>query len=414
MAGAAHLLLARVPVISASHKGPVVNLISWIAMTTMCLAVITVLISKLVVLRRLTWNDSILSAAMIFSIAFTLTLNQQVSGGLGSKLSTLSDDQYDRFQRAGYAWNILYIVALCLGKSSTLSLLLALSPNKSYRIPMLAVGGLIVAWAVASVIASAFQCALPHPYQITTNTCFSQVGFWDAVGVVDILTDLALMVFPIWLVYNLQLAVQKKIAVCFAFSFRTLAVACAVWRMSEMHRFFDRDTDVTFESWLPTIATILEVFFSVFSACVPHLRPFMESIQAGYLSGVIQEGDGRFGYGNDSYLMGKMAQSKAVSAIRSQALKSEIRGESLDLPRQGITLGQINDSTDRHGIGRAISSNRVVVNKVSAGKPEKDPSSERNRSDSIGSDGGRSHGSDGSKAMIIKTTKEWSISYQDV
>jgi hypothetical protein len=139
----------------------------------------------------------------------------------------------------------------------------------------------------------------------------------------------------------------------------------------------------------------------------------MESIQAGYLSGVIQEGDGRFGYGNDSYLMGKMAQSKAVSAIRSQALKSEIRGESLDLPRQGITLGQINDSAERHGIGQAISSNRVVINKVSAGRPEKDLSSERHRSDSIGSEGGRSHGSDGSKAMIIKTTKEWSISYQD-
>ena len=65
MAGAAHLLLARVPIISETHKGPVVNLVSWIAMTTLCLAVITVLISKLVVVRRLTMNDSIISAAMV-------------------------------------------------------------------------------------------------------------------------------------------------------------------------------------------------------------------------------------------------------------------------------------------------------------------------------------------------------------
>jgi hypothetical protein len=124
---------------------------------------------------------------------------------------------------------------------------------------------------------------------------------------------------------------------------------------------------------------------------------------------MIQEGDGRFGYGNDSYLMGKMAQSKtAASQIRSQAMRSELRGESLDLPRQG----QTDDSAERQGIGRAISSNRAVMNKVSGGKQEK-VSSDRNRSNSVGSDGALSHGSTGSKAMIIKTTKEWSISYQD-
>lgn len=62
---AAHLLVARVPLINDTHKGPVVNLISWITMVTMCLAVITVLISKLVVLRRLVWNDGILIAALV-------------------------------------------------------------------------------------------------------------------------------------------------------------------------------------------------------------------------------------------------------------------------------------------------------------------------------------------------------------
>ncbi|OAP59077.1 hypothetical protein AYL99_06375 [Fonsecaea erecta] len=409
-----HRLLTRVPLISATHRGPVVNLVAWITVTTMCLAVLTVLTSKLVVLRRLVWNDSILITGMVLSIGFTVAVNQQVSGGLGSEISTLGVDQYDKFQKAGYAWNILYVTSLSFGKTSTLSLLLALSPNKSYRIPMLVTGGLTVAWAVASIIASAFQCSLPHPYLIATNKCFDQEGFWDAVGVIDIIIDVALMAIPIWLVHNLQLPMKKKAAVCFAFSFRTLAIACTIWRISEMRHFFDRSADVPFESWLPTIATILEVFFSIFSACVPHLRPFMESIQAGYLSGVIQEGDGRFGYGNDSYLMGKMAASKTGSALRSNALKSELRGESLDLPRQGATIGSMNDATS-HGIGQALtSSNRIVVNKISTGRAEKEFGSERHRSESINSDGGRSHGSDGSKAMIIKTTKEWSVSYQDV
>lgn len=419
--------------IDSTNKGPIVNLVAWVSLTTMCLAVLTVLVSKLVVLRRLAWNDGIIMSAMVsaakhivstgpidtngvkvFTIGFTIAVNNQVTHGLGSLLSTLSHADYEGFQKAGYAWNILYIVCLALGKVSTLSLLLALAPNKTYRMPMLAVGGVIVLWGVAAIFASAFQCSLPHPYLITTGRCFSQVGFWDAMGAFDIITDIAIMALPIYLVYNLQLAAQKKFAVCFAFSFRILAIGCTIWRLVSMHKFFDRATDVTFESWLPTIATILEVFFCVFSACVPHLRPFMESIQAGYLSGVIQEGDGRFGYGNDSYLMGKMAQSKAaVSATRSQALKSEARGDSFDLPRQG-THGAT-EGVDR-GIGQALtSSNRIVVNTVRAGRAEKEGEvrPERNRSESIGSEGGRSHGSDGSKAMIIKTTKEWSVRYQD-
>lgn len=63
------ILAARTPTISADQKGPVVDLVSWIAMTTMCLAVITVLVSKLVVLRKLVWRDGILVAAMVSHIA---------------------------------------------------------------------------------------------------------------------------------------------------------------------------------------------------------------------------------------------------------------------------------------------------------------------------------------------------------
>jgi hypothetical protein len=167
---------------------------------------------------------------------------------------------------------------------------------------------------VVSIITSAFQCSTSNPCLITTNTCFNQVAFRDAIGAIDILSDVVLMCLPIWLVHHLQIPMQKKVAVCFAFSFWIPSVACTVWRMIEMRRFFDRGTDVTFESWLPTIATVLKVFFNVFAACVPHLRPFIDSVQADYLSGVIQEGDGRFGYGNDSYLMGRMARNKSASA----------------------------------------------------------------------------------------------------
>jgi len=346
----------------------------------------------------------------LFSIGFTISVNSQVNNGLGSKLSTVRTEDYENFQKAGYTWNILYILGICLAKLSTLSLLLALAPNKSYRVPMLVIGGVLAAWAIASIFSSAFQCSLPHPYLINTGTCFHQTRFWASFGVINIIADAALMILPVYLVYNLQLSVKKKTAVCFAFSFRVLEIGCTIWRLTQLEKFFDRNADVTFDSWLPTIATVLELFFGVFSSCVPHLRPFMESIQAGYLSGVMTDGDPRFGYGNDSYLMGKTAQSKVASQVRSQHMKSELRGESLDLPRHGT----IDAAGRRDDIGQALTSNRTV-HTVRGGPvvAKESLATGRNRSESLGSDGAVSHGSDGSKAMIIKTTKEWSVSYQD-
>jgi len=60
-----HELAARVPIISAASRGPVVNLVGWTTIVTMCLAVFTVLISKAVMFRRLGWNDIIITLAMV-------------------------------------------------------------------------------------------------------------------------------------------------------------------------------------------------------------------------------------------------------------------------------------------------------------------------------------------------------------
>lgn len=50
-------VVGRTPDISSSNRGPIVNLVAWIAMVTMCLSVFTVLVSKYLMLRKLTWSD---------------------------------------------------------------------------------------------------------------------------------------------------------------------------------------------------------------------------------------------------------------------------------------------------------------------------------------------------------------------
>lgn len=319
-----------------------------------------------------------LTKVQLFSIAYTIAINQQVEYGLGSPLRALSESEYNSFQAAGYASHILFIIGLFFGKASTLTLLVALAPNKKYRMPAKAVGGFLLIWTIASFFASAFQCTPPKTWLYTSGKCFDQTTFWVAYAIIDMLTDLVIMCLPILLLYKLQLSMSKKINVCFAFSFRLLAIGCTVFRIIELPKLFHRSGDVTLNSWIPTIATILELFASVFATCVPHLRPFMESIQAGYLSGIAEgSNDARYAYGNGSYLMGKMSKAKEVTTVSSNAIKEEPKTPaSLDLERHS-------ERVDEDTVGQAITT-----------------SGEQKRS--VSSDGHRSHDSTGSKAMIIK------------
>ena len=58
-------LLERRPLISATSKGPVVNLVGWIGIVLNFLAVFTVLASKIIVMRGLVWTDVMLSCALV-------------------------------------------------------------------------------------------------------------------------------------------------------------------------------------------------------------------------------------------------------------------------------------------------------------------------------------------------------------
>ena len=60
---AMHGVMARTAVITSDSRGPIVNIIGWIAMVITCLSVITVLVSKYIILRKLSWNDLLLTFA---------------------------------------------------------------------------------------------------------------------------------------------------------------------------------------------------------------------------------------------------------------------------------------------------------------------------------------------------------------
>jgi hypothetical protein len=242
----------------------------------------------------------------------------------------------------------------------------------------------------------------PNP---PTDKLFSmQIAFWDTVGALDILIDAAIMGLPIMIVHHLQLPLSKKTAVVSAFSFRLLAIGMTVFRLvtlppslrkhaSRTNAFATGSSDLTMTAFLPTIATLLATFASIFVACVPHLRPFMESLQAGFLSGVIHDStDNRIPY--DSYAMNKVGVSSRADPLATMRSERSVNGVLKNANGQILVEKPA-------GIGLAVGTDGIIV----AGSG--------NRRNSGCSDGGGSHGSHGSDAMIIKQTREWNVRYEE-
>lgn len=50
----------------------------------------------------------------------------------------------------------------------------------------------------------------------------SQTTFWNVIGTIDIVLDLLLIAFPVWVVWTLQMPLRRKAVVVTGFGFRIM------------------------------------------------------------------------------------------------------------------------------------------------------------------------------------------------
>ena len=82
--------------------------------------------------------------------------------------------------------------------------------------------GVVVAWAFASVIALAFQCSLPRPWD-SNGRCVDQAVLHYAIGAFNIATDIALIILPCVVFWSMHDPV-KRLRVVSLFSIRIVYV----------------------------------------------------------------------------------------------------------------------------------------------------------------------------------------------
>ena len=109
-------------------------------------------------------------------------------------------------------------------------------------------GAVIVLWGVGSLLAAAFQCSVPMVWQLTGSTCFNIVSFpTDIIRIghfclktikrafsisfdaINILTELALVVWPTIVIVRLHASKKRRIVFIAAFGCRVLYAPFDRW-----------------------------------------------------------------------------------------------------------------------------------------------------------------------------------------
>lgn len=123
-------------------------------------------------------------------------------------------------EQAFYAANILTIATLGAAKASVILLITSIQPLRPVLLGCYGTLGLVGAWMIAGVLALAFQCELPTPWNLGPDTCVDQYALNIGLGAVNIVTDLIIVVLAYLMMRTTQVSTSKKWAVVALFGLR--------------------------------------------------------------------------------------------------------------------------------------------------------------------------------------------------
>ncbi|KAF2011280.1 hypothetical protein BU24DRAFT_466011 [Aaosphaeria arxii CBS 175.79] len=272
----------EVPVIANPEISPpqVVIVVGWLVVAAMVVAVGTRLATKLSMKRLLGIDDYLIIAATIIGVGqMAVTFMQAQFALRGLEIG----DNFEQFEKTYFSSQLLFIPVICISKLSILHSLFQITPVREHKAPIIIFAAFVGMILVAFEFATAFQCFEPR-WAVQSGQCIKQTLYWQIFGVFDILTDVFICIFPIYIVSTLQMGLKFKIVVAGVFVTRIAAIAASSCRLVYISRSHVNVEVDAFAFWASVLNTEVEQGLSVITACVPFLKPFFESLETGMMA----------------------------------------------------------------------------------------------------------------------------------
>ncbi|KAI2898516.1 hypothetical protein CBS63078_7517 [Aspergillus niger] len=181
-----------------------------------------------------------------------------------------------------YFWDeLLYLSILPMTKISICCFYLRIFPARNFRSLTYIVIGLNIAYLLAIVLVSIFQCrpiqgAWLHWDGEGNYKCNHINAQGWASAIINMLLDLIVMILPLKQLYELQLSIKKKAFVMCMFSLGIFVTVVSILRLDSLINFASTD-NVTWDYVTVGYWSTIECHVGVICACLPAIRSLLRT-----------------------------------------------------------------------------------------------------------------------------------------
>lgn len=163
------------------------------------------------------WLTSMLLKLM--SLMVSVCIQLAIENGYGMHRTDLSTYQLRLALKLFFFAQTPYKISVCLNKVAAILFYLRIFISQNFRIAAFVVMGIIIAWSIGGVGATIWQCVpIAGAWNRSLGArCINSDQFWVAYAVMNILTDIMVLVLPIPSIMRLQLKPREKLLLCAIF-----------------------------------------------------------------------------------------------------------------------------------------------------------------------------------------------------
>ncbi|KAH8811164.1 hypothetical protein F5884DRAFT_854524 [Xylogone sp. PMI_703] len=304
-------------------------------------------------LRSFHRDAAMLVLGSIFAFIQVMIVFKQLDLGFGKSQELLRGSQSADIEKAGYAADIFFILSLCFAKCSVALFIGRLSPAAKHQYMCSALFWFSILWGMSGVLALSLRCDLSHPWVTLGAKCSNFLLRWKIIVAFDVITEAALFLLTVALVWRLHMPTQKKQVVVLGFAFRLPLVVFAILHVHSFGTIV-HSTNPSYDQIIPSVYVQIEMGWSLISATIPCLKGFVVDLGTGYLghnlgTTALGYGSNRYPSERDTYMLDTITASRAT---RSKVTA----GQADNLSNRSLTrASQSNDhELDENGIRRTV------------------------------------------------------------
>ncbi|WAO92079.1 Hypothetical protein NCS54_00957300 [Fusarium falciforme] len=181
---------------------------------------------------------------------------------------------------------LTYVWPPTLAKLAILVLYYRLIPNSRFRIALYAVAAGLVVYTLVFTILLAGPC---HPQKPGTNTCVVNLTISQAV--LNIVSDVIVIVLPIPLIHRLNMRLKQRVTVGLLLALGSAVVIVSCIRFGYVQK-MQKNPDVTWTQASASLWSCIEMNTGIICNCLAHLKPFVRRhipSLAKFVSGTSQQ-----------------------------------------------------------------------------------------------------------------------------